>query len=195
LGFFNPAGGNQSLAVFDGERQMKGGEANILEIKITGDGAGSSPLPCPSAYRLGEQIQLIAYGLRTESTGDHIIVNLRLRWRAVARPMADYTVFVHLVDGGGNLITQFDGQPRQGLYPATLWGAGEEVADEYRLEIPSTALADEYHLRVGMYTLSTGVRLPVQIEGRPPTAGDYLVIPLPAKLAQASGEVVCREKK
>jgi hypothetical protein len=84
-----------------------------------------------------------------------------LYWQARRPTTKDYTTFIHLVDGQGNIQAQADGQPLGGDYPTSLWGAGELIRDEPKLALPENALPGHYRLLVGMYLLDTGQRLPV----------------------------------
>jgi hypothetical protein len=64
-----------------------------------------------------------------------------------------------MVGPDGEMVSQADGPPAGGDYPTSLWTFGEIIFDE-RL-IPTQGLADEpYRLRLGMYLLETGERLP-----------------------------------
>jgi hypothetical protein len=72
----------------------------------------------------------------------------------------DYTVFVHLLAEEGSLVTQDDGPPRSGDYPTSFWSPGERIADQHVLNIADLP-SGTYGLRVGMYLLETGQRLPV----------------------------------
>ena len=84
---------------------------------------------------------------------------LTLRWIAEQPVSEAYTVFVHVLDGAGDLVTGDDGQPVGGLYPTSLWASGEVVLDRrsFSPDIP----AGVYTVQVGLYLLSSGQRLPV----------------------------------
>jgi hypothetical protein len=86
---------------------------------------------------------------------------LTLTWESLGVADADYTIFVHLAAGDGQPAAQLDSQPLQGAYPTSFWRAGERVRDPSLLEIPSGVPPGYYDLRVGMYILETGERLPL----------------------------------
>jgi hypothetical protein len=71
----------------------------------------------------------------------------------------DYVVFVHLLDSEGELVTQADGPPIDGDYPTSYWAPGELIADERTLPVGELE-PGVYQLKVGMYLLETGERLP-----------------------------------
>jgi hypothetical protein len=78
-------------------------------------------------------------------------VYVDLRWQAGAPVDADYTVFAHLIDGGGQKVTQHDGAPALGRRPTTTWTPEEIVDDRIALTLPSTAAPGTYHILVGVY--------------------------------------------
>jgi hypothetical protein len=86
-----------------------------------------------------------------------------LYWRCQQPPNANYTVFVHLLDTGGQVVAQHDSQPQDGAYPTSIWDVGEAVQDTHVLSLPSALPEGRYLLQVGLYLLETGERL--QVEG------------------------------
>lgn len=120
------------------------------------------PLPrpaCPADDRLGESIRLEGYDLAWESEGEQRYLMVTLHWRAEQEMEGDYTIFVHLLDGEGHLVSQHDGPPRGGAYPVSWWRRGGRVLDAHRLPLagwPEGPLT----LRVGMYHPETLERLP-----------------------------------
>ena len=89
-------------------------------------------------------------------------VSLTLYWRALRQPADDFTVFVHLLGPAGDVVAQADSQPRANQYPTSIWDAGEQISDMYKLALPADLPRGDYRLQVGMYRLATGERLPAQ---------------------------------
>lgn len=89
------------------------------------------------------------------------VVRLDVTWQALQPFTEDWKVFVHLVDANGQLLAQFDGQPREGAYPTSHWIPGELIKDSYPLLMPATAPPGPYRVFVGLYNEVTGARLPV----------------------------------
>ena len=95
---------------------------------------------------------------QTLTAGDSLQVELL--WQGAGQAKVDYTVFVHLLNAAGEVVSGHDGQPMNGAYPTTLWAAGEKVLDSHSLatdNLPPGA----YSLEVGLYNLETGQRLPL----------------------------------
>jgi len=116
---------------------------------------------------LGRKIMLIGYDLfpKTPTAGD--TWEIALYWKALVRMSKDYTVFVHLINGAGEMVAQVDEQPMSGSYPTHLWELEEQIKDSHRLTLPSDLPTGSYRLQIGLYTLEAGERLPV-VEADPP---------------------------
>lgn len=106
-------------------------------------------------YRVGDAVALIGYDLSKEEGTLHLV----LHWTSLARIDEDYTVFVHLIGPDGELAVQADGPPIGGDYPTSFWPAGELIPDERRISTEDLP-PGRYEIRVGMYLLGTGERLP-----------------------------------
>jgi len=107
----------------------------------------------------GGQIRLLGYDLPA-SARPGATVPLGLYWQTAESPAADYQVFIHLLDAAGQPVAQFDGPPRGGAYPTSVWDAGESVPDTHPLALPATLAPGAYSLRIGLYRLDGGERLP-----------------------------------
>ncbi len=104
----------------------------------------------PRSAQFADGIRLIGY--------DWVCANscqLILYWQSDARPSAAYTVFIqYWVDE--RMQAGFDAPPRSGKYPTDWWDAGETIIDRHDLPLISGG-----ELRVGLYRLDTGARLPI----------------------------------
>ena len=90
--------------------------------------------------------------------GDSLTITLY--WQSLAKMTHDYSVFVHLLDENELIVAQRDMYPGQGLYPTSLWSAGDAIANRYVLLLPETAFApNQAQLEVGLYDFDTGERL------------------------------------
>ncbi len=115
------------------------------------------------------QIELTAFAI-TEPDGQSFLstavspgtsLNVALYWQARQLPADDYTVFVHLLDADGQLITSHDSQPMLGRLPTGLWVPEETVLDNHPLSLPPELPAGTYTLQIGLYQPESGLRLPV----------------------------------
>ncbi len=106
--------------------------------------------------------------------------SLTLNWQANAAVQTDYTVFIQawstagLAQVGelGTYAAGFDGPPRQGDYPTSLWQPGDIVVDTHPLDL-SRLPEGAYILLTGLYNPATGERLPAFADGDP--LPDYAV--------------------
>jgi hypothetical protein len=108
-----------------------------------------------------DKIALIGYSLDNHAPSPGDTVRVTLYWQGLAPMPADYTVFVHLLDRLDNMVAQVDAQPLDGAYPTSFWAAHEQVKDTHYLSLPGDLALGEYQLRVGLYQLATGERLPL----------------------------------
>jgi hypothetical protein len=74
-----------------------------------------------------------------------------LAWQALGKIDAYYSVYVKLIDGQGNAVASWDGQPGDGQAPTLTWVPGETVNDTVSVSIPAGAPPGEYTVEVGMY--------------------------------------------
>ncbi len=81
-------------------------------------------------------------------------VQVSLRWRALGKIDAYYSLFVRLVDSAGQAVAQRDGQPQGGQAPTLLWVPSEEINDAWALPLPPTTPPGRYTLEVGFYNAS-----------------------------------------
>jgi len=98
-----------------------------------------------------------------------------LHWLALTDPATNYKVFVHLIDAGGQLWAQHDGEPGFFFSPTTRWQAGEVVDDTHILEWQGDPPPGRYQLRAGLYDPATGARLAVLGPDGQPVADQVLL--------------------
>jgi hypothetical protein len=78
-------------------------------------------------------------------------LDVTLYWLALRDVGTDFKTFVHLLDGGGQVVAQHDGDPVGGFTPTTRWRSGELIADRHRLSWPPALSPGKYVLKAGMY--------------------------------------------
>ena len=134
-------------------------------IKIAAPGFLEPPIEHALNHRLGDQFELLGYDLDRSTVTPGEAIKLRLYWKALRRPDADYTVFAQVRDADNHIVAQKDDQPQAGAYPTSFWDAGEVVIDDRVIEIPTNAPAGKFPIKIGLYRPANGSRL--MIDGDP----------------------------
>lgn len=130
----------------------------------------------PLRANFAGRIELLGYSLTPQEVAPGQILRLTLHWRALGSMERRYTVFTHLIDGQERIWAQMDSEPVGGTHPTVEWVPGEEVWDNYGLEVSPQAPPGEYRIEVGWYYLPTLERLPVLDEGGR-IVGDRVLLP------------------
>ncbi len=87
------------------------------------------------------------------------VLPVALDWQVRQPVLADYYVFVHLLDTEGNRVAQSDGQPALWTRPTSTWSPGERVEDRHALSLPVDLPSGNYTLITGLYLPDNGERL------------------------------------
>lgn len=149
---------------------LPAGEQKVALIQI-GAPADAGVTPLASPYTLGD-VAYLAGAMLPTTAPPGAPVTLQLQWETLATPAADYTLFVHLVDGAGALAAQQDQPPLGGFAPTHTWQPGQRIVDMVTLTLPPDLAPGRYTVRVGLYT--GDVRLPVSQSGA--VVGDFAVV-------------------
>ncbi len=81
-------------------------------------------------------------------------------WQGLSEMDQLYTVFLHLVDEEGQIVTQHDRGPGiRAKDPTTSWLPGEVVPDPVDLSLPPDLAPGQYTFRIGLYLAPDGPRL------------------------------------
>lgn len=93
---------------------------------------------------------------------EHAKLPVTFHWRALQPTDRPYTVFLQLLDARNQVVSGWDSQPFDGLYPTSLWSPGELIVDTFVLPLPDKGLPPgPYQLITGFYDFETGRRLPL----------------------------------
>jgi hypothetical protein len=114
--------------------------------------------------KFGNDIILSGYDWIPIQPSSGVELEIRLIWHALATPQEDVSVFVHLENSAGELITQHDGVPVNWSRPAPGWLPGEYVVDFHYLTIPADVQPGVYRLYTGLAERTSGKRLHVTAE-------------------------------
>jgi hypothetical protein len=113
---------------------------------------GTETPPGKPLARFKERVTLLSATPACDEAGQ---VRLTAYWRVESAVEADATVFAHLLDAEGALVTQADGYPLLGMQPFWVWLPNEVVRDVRRFDaVP----AGDYTIRLGLWELATGKR-------------------------------------
>ncbi len=137
---------------------------------------GLAPLPKEPTVTLdvlfGRSIRLRGHSLPGERFAPGAIIPVTLFWEASSTIEEPHKVSVQMLDGAGQLVSQIDTVPGDGLAPTTSWEPGEILDDRYGVPVPGEAPVGRYSLIVAVYHAATGERLPVVIDGK--LMGDHV---------------------
>jgi hypothetical protein len=113
----------------------------------------------PVGAAFGDTISLKAFQAGELIPGEPWEVTLF--WEALDNPPRDYSVFVHVLNEAGELVSAHDGMPLNNRYPTSAWRTGSVIPDTHSLALPADLAPGTYSLNTGLYLLETGERLPV----------------------------------
>jgi hypothetical protein len=106
-----------------------------------------------------------------EDSAEDVEMTLLTSWETEGARFVSLAMFVHLLDGAGNIVAQDDGLG----YPPHTWQSGDRFLQLARLPLPADVLPGDYRLQLGLYDRATGARWPVlNADGQP--AGDRLLL-------------------
>ena len=101
------------------------------------------------------------------------LLSAEIQWELKQPVSNDFTVFVHLYDASGQLVSQADGDLLRGLAPFGLWETGQRLRDFRQLAIPDTG---SYSLGLGVYNRLNGSRVTVTDAAGNRFANDVAII-------------------
>jgi mannosyltransferase len=162
--------GEASLGVqlVDGSGAPLGPKADLTFFQVlTTTRAFTPPQPqAPRQANFDNRILLLGADMGSDPVTSGGTLRVTLYWQALAEMDIPYTVFVHLLGQGGEVVTGHDGEPTSGSRPTTGWVPGEYVTDPLDLSLPEDLPPGEYVIEVGLYDAGApGMpRLPVVSE-------------------------------
>ncbi|HZD10456.1 MAG TPA: hypothetical protein VE553_03870, partial [Candidatus Binatia bacterium] len=119
----------------------------------------------PVDRTFAQEVRLLGYSLApvTDLASLHTAsvpsLTVTLVWQGLQEMQTSYRVFVHLIDGEGQILAQSDAEPAQWARPTTGWMPGEYVVDEHTLPLPARMPDADLALRVGLFDAESGERL------------------------------------
>jgi hypothetical protein len=118
------------------------------------------PVPRPLAVTIGDPAfaELAGYTMATTTLSPGNPLSMTLFWQTQREIEASYAVFIHLVDGQGQIAAQRDSVPVHGSRPTTSWRTDEVLIDQHDLFVGAEVEKGEYQLWVGLYDPDSGER-------------------------------------
>jgi hypothetical protein len=132
-------------------------------IIYLGRKVAAGAVPHPRSVKFDDGIELVGYEVRVSDTAQAgpAFWRVTLYWTAYRQPAQDYTVFVHVYDAAGKLVTSHDGPPLFGYLRTSTWGTSDIVPDRHDIPLPDDWASGEYRLVAGLYNPTTSQRLPL----------------------------------
>lgn len=130
-----------------------GSAADLTAIEVLPTERVFTP-PQPQASRrmnFDDKIMLLGADLVPDPAAVGGMLQVTLYWQALVELDIPYTVFVHLLDPEGRVVTGHDGEPVSGTRPTTGWVPGEFISDAHDVAIPADLPLGEYVIEVGLY--------------------------------------------
>jgi hypothetical protein len=161
----NPKNAGPRVGIVDGEGRVVADQVNLAAIAIRSDPpqADSDGLR-PLTATFDNRISLLGWSAEPDEK-DATRLRVNLLWRAERRSTTDYTAFVHLIDGNGEILSQSDPPPGGEQNPTTKWAPGETVRTTTALTRAPGADRQALRLRVGLYEPVSGKQLPLTGRG------------------------------
>jgi mannosyltransferase len=148
-----PGEAHLTIELVDTNGQSIGPAADLTTLQVLPTERVFAP-PNPMVPRhanFGDTVALLGADLSTGPYAPGAVVPLTFYWKALAETDVPYTVFVHLLEPEGRMVSGSDSQPAAGARPTTGWVPGEYIADLHELPIPADLPPGEYIIEVGLY--------------------------------------------
>lgn len=126
--------------------------------------------PPPILANFNNQLKLREVVIQPgQSTEPYFIVDLT--WSAAGSLDQPLTVFVHLLDAGGEVMGQSDGPPAGGQWPHDWWQEGIFLQERRQISVTQPYERSQRRLVIGVYESGSQERLPL-LDNRGAVAGD-----------------------
>ncbi len=110
--------------------------------------------------------------VRAEQVGP--VVYVTMTWQGAHTVAENVTVFVHVLNGAGQLIGQVDGDFLAGTLPLTVWPPQQQLQDRRQIEVTNAAAL----VAIGIYRRDDGQRLPAVDNDNIPWPDQAVVVPV-----------------
>jgi 4-amino-4-deoxy-L-arabinose transferase-like glycosyltransferase len=149
------SGSRQTGQIVVGSILTTGGATEIEKVDI----------PLNRIETFAGTLRLLASQMSKEIVAPGDVLMVKLYWQILEPPRMDYTMFIHVVNGQGELIAQYDRPAGGSATPTSTWETGLLLRDTYPVAIPQDASEGRYTVRTGMYIWPTLEPVPITIDG------------------------------
>lgn len=122
---------------------------------------------------LGNKVMLSKCELNDQEFRPGDVIQVLITWDVLESFPESYTVFIHIIDRNGQILTQRDAAPLGGSRPTNTWRPGETLLDTHTLVLPREASPGDYWVAIGLY--QGDQRLPVIDPGLAEAKGNAVV--------------------
>lgn len=141
-----------------GDGRTPTGNVRLGQVKLLPRQPIQPPPQDPRRILFGQSIKLSSFGIQRLHGDDGDRLSLTLVWQAIQRMEADYTVFVHVLDGVGRIVAQTDEQPKRGRFPTSYWEKDQVVEDQHDVSLPKLQ-PGTYRVLIGLSDQRANLRL------------------------------------
>ena len=153
--------GRSSTAPWLADKQLHG-TVNVVPWPLNTE---LPPVATPIDAQFGPEIRLHGATIGQPTDG---ALPVTLVWQAQSAPPASYLSFIHVVsEATGEIVSQIDRIPVNGLRPTSGWRANEVLVDNYMLNLTADLPPGSYLVNVGLYDPDNGARPAVTVGGVP----------------------------
>ncbi len=164
LGFFDHRTGQRLPLKTNAPTTQPLDQTQLGLFYVSPDGSDPRQPATPLSATFAGAIDLIGVTLPGDdplSPNSYPLLPVTLHWQSRQPTDRPYTVFLQLLNEQGEIISGWDRQPFNGLYPTDRWSRGEIIADTFWLPLPDEGLPPaNYRLISGFYDVESGQRLP-----------------------------------
>jgi hypothetical protein len=146
--------------------------AVVAELYLPDPAFNVDTITHPSTITAGNPalLKLVGFDPAGSTLAPGSDLKLTLYWQALAPMDVDYTVFVHVLDSGGQVRAQADAQPLGGRALTSWWRPGEQFRDPRTVTLGADLPSRTYTVAVGLHDVATGERLALIGAGGAPLA-------------------------
>lgn len=147
-------------------------QAEKLHLQLIGEFLPAAAAAPPLASFADAGVAMALAEVRAEQVGP--VVYVTMTWQGAHIVAENVTVFVHVLNGAGQLIGQVDGDFLAGTLPLTVWPPQQQLQDRRQITVTDAAAL----VAIGIYRRDDGQRLPAVDNDNIPWPDQAVVVPV-----------------